>query len=120
MNRFKYTIPRIPPSMNKFYGRGCRWQYWEAKDEWEGYVNMFCSPVPSEPIPQAEVTITYYFPDRRRRDSDNYNGKFIMDGLVKKRVLEDDSFTNIKVVLIGDYDKENPRTEIKVTPIDSI
>ena len=66
---------------------------------------------------KAVVTLTYYFPDKRRRDSDNYAGKLILDGLVRAGIIEDDSFDNVQLVLRGGYDKENPRTEIEVEEI---
>ncbi|HEX7022956.1 MAG TPA: hypothetical protein VF171_08880, partial [Trueperaceae bacterium] len=39
---------------------------------------------------RARVTITYYFPDARRRDPDNYTGggaKGMIDGLVRAGVI---------------------------------
>lgn len=39
--------------------------------------------------------VTYYFPNRIRRDTDNYSGKLINDDLVKTVVLKDDGFSNI-------------------------
>ena len=51
---------------------------------------------------------------RQRHDPDNYNGKFILDGLREAGIIEDDSFKNIELQLCGAYDKENPRTEITV------
>lgn len=38
----------------------------------------------------------------------------ILDGLVRSGILLDDSFSCIELVLLGGYDKENPRTEITV------
>ena len=58
--------------------------------------------------------MTYYFPDKRRRDSDNFSGKMILDGLTRAGIIEDDSFDHVRLVLCGGYDKENPRTEIEV------
>lgn len=60
------------------------------------------------------VRITYFFRTRQRHDPDNYNGKFILDGLREAGIIEDDSFKNVELQLCGSYDKENPRTEIEV------
>lgn len=72
---------------------------------------------PKKPFKKSIVTLTYYFKTRHRRDPDNYSGKFILDGLVKSKVIEDDNFSNIELRLNGNYDKGNPRTEISVTEI---
>ena len=75
---------------------------------------MFCVPRPREPLKKSRVTIIYYFKDRRRRDPDNYSGKFILDGLVRSRIIEDDCFSCIDLKLGGNVDKDNPRTEILI------
>jgi Holliday junction resolvase len=110
----KITIPKIPPSDNKFKGRKNVWEYREAKKEWHDIVAIF-SKRPPKPFGKAEVRITYFFPTRGRRDPDNYSGKFILDGLVNHGILKDDSFSCIDLVLRGSYDKTNPRTEIEIT-----
>lgn len=112
---YKYSIPAIPPSNNRFAGRQNHWEYREQKKQWQDMISACCAPVPPEPIESAVVTLTYYFPTRVRRDPDNYSGKFILDGLVRKCILLDDSFKNVELVLRGDYDKSRPRTEIEVT-----
>lgn len=110
----KFTIPLIPPSDNKFKGRQNHWEYRELKKEWLDIVMTICRPRPKEPFKKAVVTITYFFPTKARHDPDNYSGKFILDGLVKGGILEDDSFNNIKLHLEGDYSKDNPRTEVEI------
>jgi len=60
--------------------------------------------------------VTFFFPDRRRRDPDNYSVKFILDGLVKAGAIEDDSFEHLTVIKRGEVDRENPRTEVEVVP----
>ena len=60
------------------------------------------------------MTIKYYFKTRVRHDPDNYSGKFILDGLVKAGILQDDSFNNIQLILKASVDKEKPRTEINI------
>jgi crossover junction endodeoxyribonuclease RusA len=37
-----------------------------------------------------------------------------LGGLVKANVIEDDSFDNIRLELLGEWDKENPRTVIEL------
>lgn len=45
------------------------------------------------------VLIEYQFQDNRRRDPDNYSGKFILDGLTKGGIIRDDSFQHISLTV---------------------
>ncbi len=73
--------------------------------------------LPPKPFEKSIVEINYYFKDKRRRDPDNYSGKFILDGLVSAGVIADDNFGSIKLLLDGYHDKQNPRTEIIITEV---
>ncbi|MFT9495804.1 RusA family crossover junction endodeoxyribonuclease [Anaerosolibacter sp.] len=114
------VIPEIPPSNNKYMGRGSTrtqaFTYQAEKQRWQQMIGWLVKQAKwkSEPIAKAVVEITYYFKDKIQRDPDNYSGKFILDSLVRAGVLKDDSFSNIQLVLKGDYDKKNPRTEVQV------
>lgn len=110
----KYIIPEIPPSNNKYIGRDVRWAYRDVKKQWETRVAYTCIPRPKQPLQNVTVKLTYYFPDKRRRDPDNYSGKMILDGLTKAGILADDSFGCIDLILRGRYDKTHPRTEIEI------
>lgn len=110
----RYIIPRIPPSNNRYIGRSNRWEYQNDKKFWAKLVYTFCTPKPKEPLEKCIVRITYYFPDRRRRDPDNYSGKMILDGLVLAGILKDDCFGKIDLVLLGLVDRRRPRTEIEI------
>ncbi len=112
----KYTIPQIPPSLNKFAGRKNEWEYRKLKSEWKGIVALYCRPRPKEPMDNVVIKIIYYFPTRTRRDPDNFCGKMILDGLTESGIIKDDSFFCINLELRGSYDKQNPRTEIHITP----
>ncbi|MCH5323987.1 MAG: RusA family crossover junction endodeoxyribonuclease [Eubacterium sp.] len=117
---YRYTIDRIPPSNNKYIGRNARWEYGKVKSEWAQLIKCCCRPVPKAPLKKAVVELTYYFPDRKRRDPDNYSGKMILDGLVRAGILVDDSFDCIILSIRAGYDKKNPRTEITITEVDDI
>lgn len=113
----KLVIPAIPPSNNKYMGRNAKnfhFAYQEEKRKWEWLVRAALKQKPQKPFKKARVRITYFFPDRRRRDPDNYSGKFLLDGIRKAGLIQDDSFSNIKLELQGEHDKENPRTEIEL------
>lgn len=117
----KIIVNQIPPSNNCYIGKNKRWEYAQKKKDWATLIISECKKskiIPEQPIKKATVKLTYYFKTRIRHDPDNYSGKFILDGLVKARVIEDDSFNNITLLLVGDYDKNNPRTEIEVMPDD--
>lgn len=113
----KIIIPEIPPSNNKYIGRGSKnyqaFEYQKKKKQWQRLIKFY-SQYLEKPLDKAKVTITYYFPDQRKRDPDNYSGKFILDGLVKAGVIVDDSFKHIELEIRGRTDKNNPRTEITV------
>ena len=115
--RYIYTIPDIPPSLNKFAGRENVWAYRADKKQWQALCAVYCRPKPSEPIKKCVVRITYFFRTRQRHDPDNYSGKFILDGLREAGIIEDDSFSNVELQLCGSYDKENPRKEIMIMEV---
>ena len=113
----KYTIPRVPPSLNKYAGRENVWEYREQKALWKQLCNVYCRPRPQEPPRFALVVLTFYFKDKRRRDADNYQ-KMILDGLVAAGIIVDDDFEHCRVLCDGDCDKANVRTEIDIIPME--
>ena len=76
-------------------------------------------PVLKEPIDyHINISCIYYMPTRRRVDLVNLQ-EATLDILVKYGVLSDDN-SNIVVSMDGSrvlYSKENPRTEVTITPI---
>jgi Holliday junction resolvase RusA-like endonuclease len=109
------TIDDVPPSNNKFMGRRVHPAvYQKEKRHWSWLVRAGAEGIPAKPIKKAVVEITYTFPDRRRRDPDNYSGKFLLDGLVAAGVIADDSFNNIELVLKAEVRKHHKRTVIQV------
>ena len=44
-------------------------------------------------------------------------GKMLMDGLVHRGVIADDSFDHVELRLRGAYDPKNPRTEIDIEEV---
>ena len=110
----------IPPSFNTIVGRQNVWEYRKKKAEWTNAVKLSCLACkdrPKNPFRRAEVTITYYFGDRRRHDADNYAGKYLLDGLTKAGVIVDDDLRHITTTIVGEYDKQHPRTEIEVEEV---
>lgn len=120
----KIIIKDVPPSNNTYMGNGSRgknYKYQNDKKKWAKLVLVATmDKVPLRPIKKSIVTLTYYFKTRHRRDPDNYSGKFLLDGLVLAKIIEDDSFNSIDLRINGNYDKENPRTEITIEEVDEI
>lgn len=110
----KFIIPKIPPTINKFIGRTNIWEYQKVKKEWRDLCTYLDKP--ARPFEKASVVITFYFKDKRRHDADNYQ-KFLLDGLVDAGIIIDDDFEHITVTCRGDYDRQEPRTEIEVVAI---
>lgn len=111
----KLVIDGIPPSLNRFAGRGNLWEYRHAKDDWTAMVQWAIKMSrTNETFAKAAVTIRYFFPDRRRRDPDNFCGKFLLDGLTRGGVIVDDDFRHITLTLEGAVDPKRPRVEIEV------
>lgn len=99
MTEYRYTIPDIPPSNNRFIGRENRWEYHQIKKQWARLIMACCQPKPPKPLEHAVVLLEYHFPDNRRRDPDNYSGKMILDGLTAAGIIKDDSFQCIDLHL---------------------
>lgn len=112
MRNFKYTIPEIPPTLNKFLGRENSWEYRNAKAEWLKKMSFYCIPKPREPLEKAVVMLFFHFKDKRRRDLDNYL-KFVLDGLTASGIIRDDNFETVELRLKGTADKKGV-TEIFV------
>jgi Holliday junction resolvase RusA-like endonuclease len=115
----RITLQGIPPSLNRYLGKANGQAYRKAKAEWTDTVAWMAKQqrTKHKPYEKATVRITYFFPDRRRRDPDNYCGKLLLDGLREGGIIEDDSFRHIRLQLAGECDPDDPRTEIMVEEI---
>ena len=122
MQYFKYVIDGVPPSNNEYMGNSNSFRkYGKEKEKWHWLIKAAIKHKPIKPLPQAIVSITYFFEVNRRRDPDNYSGKFILDPLVKEGIIADDSFKVIDLrIKQGGVDKNNPRTEIEVMELENI
>lgn len=118
MERVTIEIPDIPPSNNRYIGRGSKKEqivdYQDKKAEWAWLVKAAVRKRPKAPFERATVHITYHFKDARRRDPDNYSGKFLLDGLVNEGIIKDDSFECINLRLKGIQKCKSKSTIIEV------
>ena len=110
----------LPPSVNSLYGGGSgqrrfkskKYKAWTlaaqeiVKQNYKETQPLFVEPV--------NLTYTYYFPDKRSRDCENYV-KAVSDFLVNEYfLLDDDCFHVPKLTIIfGGIDKIS-RVEIKI------
>ena len=94
------TITDVPPSQNIYKNwhwakqrkEKIKWEYIirSYSDKWGVWMSLSYA---------HKVTITFYFPDKRRRDKDNYvYFKGILDGLKNAGMIRDDSEKEIDVV----------------------
>lgn len=106
----------IPPSMNEFMVMG-RAQRNSEKQRWKEFVSWLVADLglSNTQINRCRVELMYYFHDKRKRDYDNYSGKFVFDGLTASGLLVDDSYFVIESLTIrAEVDRSNPRLVIKL------
>lgn len=110
------TVPGIPPSWNELQ-RQHRMQQNRLAREWHNTVGWAAKAARAPRYERARVTLRYWFPDRRRRDPDNYSGKLVLDGLRAVGVLADDSFQHVQLrIEQAGVDRQRPRVEIVLEP----
>lgn len=62
-----------------------------------------------------EMEFEIYMPTKRRSDNDNFVPKFLLDAFTESGFIEDDDNKHLtKLIITSGYDKDNPRTEIKI------
>ena len=92
------------PSVNEWMRQDTFNLAGKFKKPWKEMVEFLCdmNSITSDikqnfmmPWPYAHLTLIYFFPDARARDSDNYAAKFLRDGLVDEGILKDDSYPHI-------------------------
>jgi len=111
----RITVPGVPPSWNQIM----RWpnvrQHSEA-ERWHQIVAVAAraAGIRQPRVGRARVTLRYRFPDRRRRDPDNYAGKFLLDGLQRAGIIEDDSFDHVQLVIERGEPVEGGAVEIEI------
>lgn len=108
----------IPPSLNQWMVMK-RFQMNHLKQIWKEFIEWLVKEngLENKKIPPCDIVIKYEFPDKRRRDCDNYFPKNILDGMVSSGLLVDDSLFYVKSIMItGKYSKEKEaRTIIEMS-----
>lgn len=123
---YKYLIPSSPVSKknsqriatNRKTGKPFILQS-QKYNEFEATASYFLQPKPKKPIDYpVTVRCIFYMPTRRKVDKSNLE-EAIHDILTKYDIIADD---NRDIVASTDgsrvyYDKENPRVEIEINPL---
>lgn len=117
----KITIP-LPPSLNASYANAKKGRTKTAKAyAWEQLAGYLLNPQKPEAMITGEIGVVYsiYYKDRRKNDIANRE-KLTSDLLVKHGVIEDDSNIGLMVLKKSGIDKENPRVEIIIVPVEKL
>lgn len=106
----------IPPSLNRFIAYK-RMQQNSVKQKYKEFSVWLASyyQIANLNLEEGTMIITFYFPDKRRRDYDNLmlTPKLINDGLVEAGVFKDDNGNILKLIFENfQYDKLDSRVEI--------
>lgn len=111
-----FNLP-FPPSVNGLFGGGSGQKRFPSRQykQWKDA----CPRLPRTNFDQVSITYTFYFPDNRVRDCENYV-KACSDHLVKYGVIRDDCWQCIREMHLipGGIDKYNARVEIVIARID--
>jgi Holliday junction resolvase RusA-like endonuclease len=113
----------IPPGANELH-RTNRYDVGKLRAQWKqdayrvamNEVNRLKWRAPNV---KAVVSVLFRFPDRKRRDPDNYTAglKGVLDGLVQAGVLRDDDFGSIALQVDAQFGvKQGPELYVTVTP----
>ena len=113
----KIVIPTVPKSLNHLMTLHWSQRYRYGK-QMEKTVWAYCVKAKQEQHiiwkKFSRVEITFYFDDDRRRDKDNFIAGFKkgQDGLVLAKLIEDDSWQDVRIA--HKIKKGEERTEIEL------
>lgn len=125
MPELRLEIPGIPPTGNHY--KNCRiivpksgakpFLQWYLTDEAEAWYQTVQVIVAGRQLRAEGYSVSYlvYVPDRRRRDSDNWD-KCVFDSLTKAGAIHDDSAVNERHAYKR-IDRQNPRTVIVISTV---
>ena len=115
----RHSVPikkPIPPSLNAWmimrrFQMNAQKQIWKEFGAWMvDYNNLR-----DKKIDKCKIVIEYFFDSKRRHDADNYTPKNLFDSFTVSGLLVDDDFNHVEsLTIVGNYSKENPRTEISI------
>lgn len=68
----------------------------------------------NEPPKTAFIAITFFIPVACAWDPDNYPVSYVINAVRYNHLVKDDSWKNITYLVMGEVDRNNPRTEISI------
>lgn len=89
----------------------------QLKQKWKDFIVFWIKDLglQDKHLESFEMIFTTYMPTKRRVDCDNTVPKFILDGFSESGFIIDDDGKHLhSLTLKTGYDKDNPRTEIKI------
>jgi Holliday junction resolvase RusA-like endonuclease len=115
-NTIQITLP-FPPSVNGLYGGGSGQKRFPSK-KYKEWIKTCPSLSPFGLNRPCRIVYTFYWPDKRIRDGQNYM-KAPLDFLVNQGVLSDDNWSIVtsETWFHGGIDRNNRRVEIEIIEI---
>lgn len=112
MDCFEIILP-FPPSVNSLFGGGSKQKRFPSRKYKEWLKS--CPDLEPFGIEYCSLVYSFYFPDNRERDTQNYV-KAVTDYLVNSGVIQNDSWKHIahEIIIPMRVDKKNPRVEITI------
>ena len=108
-------VPEAHPSLNTWTRKHHR-QWAADKKRWMEMV-MWCCKGKDQIKGEVTIEILYIFPTKHRHDIDNYAPKFILDGIVKAGIIEDDCYDIVKNISISmQHEKGKSESVIIISP----
>ncbi len=111
------TLNKVIALSKDHYG-----SYSRVKKEYTEMIHWDCKKYPRPPTLTKPVKISFVWHRKdRRHDPDNVmvGSKFILDGLVKAKVLQGDGWRHIVELNHGfRLDKKNPRVEVRLEEVE--
>lgn len=109
---------KVHPDNMNLPNRKHKTSYQVVRERWYNLIMNALQMLPHEfhlPMENVLIWISFWFPRNATIDIDNFNLKFINDAIVYSNIYTDDHFRNMMMVVRGDYDQNNPRTEVMIT-----
>lgn len=109
----KLVIPENMPSLNAWKN----W-HWAKQGKYKKYLTdsvaiLYAKAKKPEPLKKTKIQVVHYFPERRKRDEDNYTPKFLADALKQAGFIEDDNSDMLTWLSpVFAVDRKNYRTEV--------
>ena len=92
----------------------------QLKQKWKDFVVWWINDLgyQDKKLDKFAMTLTVYFPTKRRHDLDNLVPKFILDGFTESGFIIDDDENHLtSLTFKSGHDKNNPRTVIEIEEI---